>query len=525
MDAIFTEMFKRECRDKFNISEERVQQAIKAPNAQQILELDDLELGFFVKQEYIVPNNKTYLLVCSRKEKENWLIDAAFIVPHDLVDEVNPLEPIIILQKFVQKFGLMIRIGDQYNKFIFRESIYPNENINLAKLTEIINPANHSFMQRVFIKLEQKNDRKIINCALAYCIDIDEYSAYLSGRKTNQRVLVGIAPQLRGGVTPRDLMGAEGTFCFYSNYSEIGGDKTGILFNLVSDSYRLEAGFTSTQFYIVRNHDRLELPIQPVYKPTGRLCGFITWSPTELSLSILDESYDEAISKLTDPTEEEEEIGRRTKVLKTLVTFPPHSLVEWARAESIAPVTTYRSVEDFNETVTSLLQSIQDKVLAIGLHHPFWDIHYEGPKIISKQPKHETDIHPTIHALLFDIALAKNLQISPEYPIAGGQLDFLVTGVLDTGQMVSVCIEFKHAHSKDLLNGLLKQLPAYMHAKGCNFGLYCVMYFKGVDFVEPKDYSLNQLEILLDGNRISQGLSNIRIIILNLTHKKPPSKL
>ena len=140
----------------------------------------------------------------------------------------------------------------------------------------------------------------------------------------------------------------------------------------------------------------------------------------------LDESYDEVISTLADSAEEEVEIRKRTKVLKTSVTFPPYSLIDWARKESIAPVTTYRSVEDFKEVVASSLQSIKDKVLTIGCN-PFWDISYEGLKVVSKQPKRETDIHPTIHALLFDIALAKNLQISPEYPIAGGRLDFLVS--------------------------------------------------------------------------------------------------
>ena len=220
----------------------------------------------------------------------------------------------------------------------------------------------------------------------------------------------------------------------------------------------------------------------------------------------------------------EEEIRRRTKVLKTPVTFPPYSLINWARAESIAPIITYRSIENFNEVVISSLQSIQDKVSTLGLSNPFWDITYDGAKIISKKPKREIDIHPTIHALLFDVALAKNLQISPEYPIAGGQLDFLVSGTLNNGSPVNACIEFKHAHSGDLLHGLLDQLPAYMRAKGCDFGLYCVMYFKGEDFPEPNDFDLNKLEILLDGNRLSAGYSNIRIIILNFSHKKTPSQ-
>ena len=333
----------------------------------------------------------------------------------------------------------------------------------------------------------------------------------MKSRKDDWEVLVEIAPQIRGRVTSRDLIKAEGTILLVVNGSQIGSHISGILFRLVSDSYYLEAGFKGTQFYIARNHDKLEMTLQPAYEPTCWLRIFATWSPTELSLDY------KAIKV--------EEIGSRKKVLKTSITFPPNSLINWARAESIAPVTTYGSVEIFNEAVTSsLFQSIQDKVSNIGSSNPFWDVSYDGPKIVSKMPKRETDIHPTIHALLFDIALAKNLQISPEYPIAGGRLDLLVSGVLDTGQIANVCIEFKHAHSKDLLHGLLRQLPDYMRAKGCNFGLYCVMYFKGEDFEEPKDHDYNQLETLLNGEKISAGLSNIRIIILDFSHKKTPSK-
>jgi len=332
----------------------------------------------------------------------------------------------------------------------------------------------------------------------------------MNDRKANREVLVEIAPQIRGRITSRDLIKAEGTILLVVNGSQIGGHTSGILFRLVSESYYFEAGFTGTQFYIARNHDKLEMNLQSTYKPTCWLRAFATWSPTELSL-------DYGLINA-------EEIGCRKKVLKTSITFPPNSLINWARTESIAPVTTYGSVEIFNEVVTSSMQSIQDKVSSISLCNPFWDISYDGPKIVSKSPKRETDIHPTIHALLFDIALAKNLQIAPEYPVAGGRLDFLVSGVLDAGQIANVCIEFKHAHSKDLLHGLLRQLPDYMRAKGCNFGLYCVMYFKGEDFEEPKDNDYNQLEVVLNGEKISAGLSNIRIIILDFSHKKTPSK-
>ena len=231
------------------------------------------------------------------------------------------------------------------------------------------------------------------------------------------------------------------------------------------------------------------------------------------------------VTSASTASEKVNELKRRLKTLKTPAIVPPYSLVVWAREAAVAPVMKYASIEDLNETVTSSLQSIEDKVSAIGLHNPFWDIVYEGSRIVSRTPKHETDIHPTIHALLFDIGIAKNLEIAREYGIGGGKLDFLISGPLRTGEIVSVGVEFKHAHSEDLSDGLLKQLPAYMKAKGCVFGLYCVLYFKGPHFSEPRKYDRWGLVPSLQKQAVSAGLSSVRVLLLDLSYPEPPSRL
>ena len=205
--------------------------------------------------------------------------------------------------------------------------------------------------------------------------------------------------------------------------------------------------------------------------------------------------------------------------------MPPNLLLTWVRKKAIAPQTIYRSKERFYEVVVSSLQSIIDKITTIGLHNPFWNIIYDGSKIVSRTPKHEPDIHPTLHGLLFDMAIAKNFLITPEYHIAGGQLDFLISGSLATGEIVNTCVEFKHAHSNDLEDGLLKQLPAYMQAKGTDLGVYCVMYFRGKYFSEPSNSDLHELELSLKLLKTEAGMDNVRIILMDLSHKVPPSKL
>ena len=529
MNIIFTDLFKDECQSKFRITKKHVRKAITSSDAQEIVQVDDLVLGFFVNRE-VRPKDETYLLVCTRQKDNNWLVDLAFRMHPDLIDSAGTLEPLILLQALCQKFGLSIRIANQFNNFIFREVIHSEgRSVDPIKLVEVLNPSNHSFVQSMFIKFKPHHNYCEVNVALAYCIDTEEYLAWLFGNekkvRKNQEVFIEITSKLQGYCTSHDLLAPEGTIEFKSNYSQIGGKKAGYLFKLSCENYHLEVGFTSTHFYIRRNDQILEWLIEPVYKPKGKIHCFAIWQLTQLSILILDEKYEEVTSAIVNPEDRSTEITRRTKTLETTPTIPPNSLLVWARKEAITPTTTYRSAEDFYEVVASSVQTIQDKVSTIGLHNPFWDITYDGSKILSRGPKHETDIHPTIHGFLFDIAIAKNFLINPEYQIAGGKLDFLISGTLSTYETVNACVEFKHAHSKDYLQGLLKQLPAYMKSKGCDFGIYCVLYFRGRHFPEPTEFDKDKLGLFLEIERRRAGLSNVRVIILDLSHHTPPSKL
>jgi hypothetical protein len=185
-----------------------------------------------------------------------------------------------------------------------------------------------------------------------YALDENEYVSWLFGRKADQEVIIDIAPQLRGYATPYDLIVSTGTITFWSNYKEMGGEHSGFLFRVISKDYYLEIGFNRTQFYIIRNQQKLEVPLQKVYKPTGRVFCIASWQQTRLRLIMLDETYEESIVGLPE-AEIIAEIGKRTKILETAATLPPNSLLAWARKESIAPTVIYNSPEDFYGTVTS----------------------------------------------------------------------------------------------------------------------------------------------------------------------------
>jgi hypothetical protein len=64
-----------------------------------------------------------------------------------------------------------------------------------------------------------------------------------------------------------------------------------------------------------------------------------------------------------------------------------------------------------------------------------------------------------------------------------------------------------------------------MRAKGCSFGIFCVLYFKGQYFEDPKGYDAHSLRINLEVLRRKAGLDNIRTLILDVGHQIPPSRL
>lgn len=332
---------------------------------------------------------------------------------------------------------------------------------------------------------------------------------------------IGIAPSLRGYITPRDLISSEGTLQFIISAEELK-EAQGIIFQIRYNNYSLECGFATGTLYIQRNTQRLELSVESntLIKDNIYLYSAI-WTPTELKLLIQDDGYDQAIENGIDPISE---VQKRIKILSTIPTVPPFSLTEWARKENIAPKITYNSKEDFYEKVANSVILLQDKIIETNLYKAFWDIQYDGGRIVSKTPKRETDIHSIIWALLYDVALSNNIDISYDHVIGAGKLDFLLIGHTTSGESIKVCLEFKHAHSQDLEHGLLSQLPSYMRNLGCDFGIYCVTFFKGGEFYEPKEYDLHGIDFYLKGLVLQYGLFNIRIIVIDLSKPKIPSK-
>jgi hypothetical protein len=315
---------------------------------------------------------------------------------------------------------------------------------------------------------------------------------------------IGISPSTKGFIIPSDLLTSEGTLAFDTKLNELR--KEGVIFKVENDNFEFSFFVKNYLLVLKRNESVAVLPLKDVRSSLDYVKIIAMWSFNELYLGCGKKQYVTEVKASTVPTS------------------PPQSLIKWARMQNLLPITEYASEEDFRAKVYECLANIQDKINKMASINIFWDIEYSGKKIMSRKPKNEPDIHPIIHCILCDQMLLASIEVIPEYKTGVGNMDFLFMGTVKNKGLCKLCAEFKHAHSKDIFNGLEKQLPAYMCRCDATYGAYCVLGFKGEWFNEPKGISLFHLNLMLQSRYrmpVDPIQNNIRVLLYDLS--KPAS--
>lgn len=308
--------------------------------------------------------------------------------------------------------------------------------------------------------------------------------------------IVEISPIFRGQIASIDLLRSEGQIAFQVHFL---GQPQGSIFRVIDREYHFIAEVIDSELVIQRNNEAVSLDISQVILSSTNICFVINWSPRHLRLLCGNPGgtmYD---------TDEQ----------PTQVIIPPPSLVEWARKQNLLTVNEYVSEEELRQRIYSALLSLKDKIAEIGAINSFWNVTYNGSKINSRLPKREPDIHPIIHSLLHDQMLMGSIRVFPERQTGVGNLDFSFVGAVQGRGTCEVFAEFKLAHSKDVYHGLEQQLPDYIRNKGIRYSAYCVLWFKGEWFDEPKNLSCADLEKKLIARLPNTNLPGIRVFVFD----------
>lgn len=325
----------------------------------------------------------------------------------------------------------------------------------------------------------------------------------------SNNVAIFITPAVQGRLGKIELISPEKECFMVLGYP---GMSPGTIFSVQAEGYFLLLHISDTHAELTRNNFLVNVPLAKIDRTHVFILN-VAWGTELLRIGVSDRE------------------GHREQEIKTPICFPPNSLKDWARRESLIPTVFYETAFDFFETVFAQFQQLNEKIKDTNAINGFWNIQYNGSKIVSRKPKRETDIHPQIRLLLYDIEILKNIQIIPEYPIGSGQLDFLITGSTSDGKTISVCVEFKLAHSSDIAHGIQMQLPEYMNRRGTDFGIYGVLDF-GEEYkpdtskfvIENFKSESNSLDFILPIAASKTGRAFLKTIIFELSKRPSPSK-
>jgi hypothetical protein len=262
--------------------------------------------------------------------------------------------------------------------------------------------------------------------------------------------------------TPADLVRPQGTILILLDEVNLG--KEGHIFVIHTPDYHFSAGVFGRQLQMRRNECEVHLPITRAFRHPKLISIWLEWAPHLLQVSYA------VIPALSGDVDAK-------RALTTPSCRPPPSLIRWLRKQNLLETIVYDSESAFRDRVHSILGTLQDTTDALQSEDGFWDLLYDGNRIVSRSPKRETDLHSLLHGLLLDQFLMSSIEVIPEYSMGVGRLDFMLMGSVKNREPVKLCLELKHAHSPDLIRGLTVQLPRYMQGAGAKNGVYVVLWY------------------------------------------------
>lgn len=170
MTIIYSDLFTKHCEKWFGIKRDDAQKTMLEPDFQQKLVSQGLQMRLYLKLF-----GKQYLLVISHYDGANTNVQLAFKLKSEWIEQIADKNDILkIVQSFAMQYGLPLKIGQQSGKFIYNELI-PIRRADLTNIMFFHNPSKHKFIANTMIRVVNPAGQYYAQCAIAFCIDVDEY--------------------------------------------------------------------------------------------------------------------------------------------------------------------------------------------------------------------------------------------------------------------------------------------------------------------------------------------------------------
>lgn len=321
---------------------------------------------------------------------------------------------------------------------------------------------------------------------------------------------IHIEQKLKQSVSPTDLLKPKGKINYMTLDSSFNFfQESGVLFEVTGENFHFNFSINSESLSIERNGFKVSLT--PEMFPDGKLLFFLMgWSTNKL---ILLSGY-----------RENEETIEVLQEIETIPTIAPMSLKRWAKEQSLIQTSIYKSVDNLRDAVYQTIADLKDKIEDTGSGESFWDYQYKGNAVTKKTPKKEPLAQLLFKPMLVTDLFFRGLEIFRENKTSSGDIDFTITGAVEGIGSVSMCIELKNAHSKELENGLLNQLPDYMRSQQSEYGAYCVLNYNIDGNIEQRAELVQKLNLVQYGSTDPIVKTKIRFFVIdldkNIVHQK-----
>jgi len=239
--------------------------------------------------------------------------------------------------------------------------------------------------------------------------------------------ILGIAPSFEGFLSPTELLRTEGSIQFKLLSDGLKDRTEGAIVSIADEDFLFFIGFGNEipgspgQGFLMfaRGDDVLRLPLQHLVQLYADLHIIVGWTRTTMLLSVW--RFDSAKTTSTDRFPTESACITRLNSADGTEGFicecqtdpyaPPKTLLDWARRQGLVPVTQYDTEEAFYARFFHALGSLEQKLESVREPSCFWDITYEGNKIIARTPKRERDLHSIIESVLSDHLFLSSIEV------------------------------------------------------------------------------------------------------------------
>ena len=121
-----------------------------------------------------------YILVDSLLQNKQLIVARFYKLYPELIKEISTKVPLKVLENFAIKFGCPVKAGLSSKNFVYDESFPLSDCEDPEKPVSGLFPKDHGVMINVMYQVRDDGGTQMVDIAIAYCIDTDDYIGYLN---------------------------------------------------------------------------------------------------------------------------------------------------------------------------------------------------------------------------------------------------------------------------------------------------------------------------------------------------------